>query len=285
MNCNHAHLRSFRPHALRNPTCPATTQPRKPVPAGVANAYYIDTHGVKQDTAAWYEAALQARRLLRAVGFTLGGELGHGRYGAAYELENEPGFVCKITGDWTEALAWTRVLAHKRLASLPALAQVDCVFELPVRVSILHGRRMFAIVQEKLEPLSLDGQNYFNEYGWLLRTAAQGTQVEMAREYMLGDTEDDDEAFEIAAEPQAGIMERAGNYFVGTGAEWADDFSYHNLANVVKTVIALRLDGIKIIDLHGGNLLYSEKGHAVKITDLGVAEVAEALVKRLKVRR
>lgn len=100
---------------------------------------------------AWGASIAVVRGLLNQHGLNLGETvLGCGTFGCALQT-SDPGWVVKVTGDSSEAAAWTALLRDVEPKYWPpGLAKVKCVEALPLSEG---GQRLWMIVMERLYPI------------------------------------------------------------------------------------------------------------------------------------
>ena len=260
-------MRRARP----NPACPPTVKGSRDWPDGVSVGKVMSL-GVVNDTVEHNTLTEEARQKLAKHGFVLGKRLGMGKFADVYGFEGEPGYILKLTGDYTEALAWTTVLSSSRLAALPNLAHTDCVFEVAG-----NYKTLFCIVQEKLAPLSDKMRRFFRGSSRLVETYAVGNA--------LG-TPDLLEAalrqfgYPTDGKTEAQLCKMAGEMFVDRGEE-DSGLSRRKLRTFLETLKTLAQHGVSTSDLHGDNIMYDAANDLVKVTDLGLARVKGGHLPRL----
>ncbi|MDP3774536.1 MAG: hypothetical protein Q8Q85_09745 [Gemmatimonadales bacterium] len=278
--------------ALPNPACPAAqatltlanaaTRDRKTWPELL---FYIGAYGLQRVEDTWKAAAKDARVRLATHGYVMAEkDIGCGHFACAYPLDNDPGYVVKLTGDFTEAAAWQRVHERGRRAPwIAGLADTPCVFALGTTYPAEDGspRRMFAVVQERLRKLSSREQNFLDDdsflYGRVLRCLA-GQHVACAKvtAKVCGALLNDPPAFEACLE--GAVLRAAQKYTKGK-------VTRDHLALLVNTLAGLQEIGIGFSDFHGGNVLRRPATGELCIGDLGMARVVDVRVPLVNPRR
>jgi hypothetical protein len=232
----------------------------------------------------WETAAADAGMLLGENGYRMGEEIGCGHFACAYEIHGDPGRVVKLTGDFTEAAAWVQIAkAVKRSgwAPFPALPRVDCAFALPTKWPGPGGgvKSMYAIVQEKLEPLTTDEQYLLYEdnnlwceaLGCLAgrESACWNIRTEMAG---FGIRFSDPDQF--ARDVESALIHRA--------AQLSQRLSATVLRAVADTLRNMDAIGVVVGDLHQGNFLWNPRSRRMQLIDLGVSEIGAVSVPRMR---
>jgi len=238
--------------------------------------------------AAWREAAEQAKGVLAKHDVVLGESIGCGRYACAFEVAGRPDIIAKLTGDPSEAAAWTLAMDSYGDPNGPswpaALARTYCVEAMPVRVprkgytrprphtawelppvrrQYADERRLYLVVQERLLPLGDKQKRAFNDEGRSIRQAAgvlpdpfrgrvpnPDRGLAMLHEYL--------DKHGLGHEPFDGIVDLLRDL---------DDTA-----------------GILFSDVHGGNFLRDEAG-TIKLIDLGSSTVPSVDVPALRGER
>ena len=259
--------------ASRNPACPPTTRSTREWPNGTPFVSALRSVGV-QETGTRTHAALVERTAekLARRGFVLGKQIGSGSFAEVFDLEGESGYILKLTGDYTEALAWAAILASPELARLPALAHTDCVFE------CVEGVSFFGIIQEKLAPIEDKANSMLTATSWLGWTAATGEGIERAGGNMRR------AGWDTAGKTQAQLRKMAGEFFLYIG-EKTSPLNPRNLQAFLDTVYGLAQHGITTPDLHGDNVMYDAESDLIKITDLGLSTVRGGTLPLLRANR
>lgn len=213
---------------------------------------------LESHTKTWRKAAEAAVALLRARGIVLDELLGCGNYACAWSVEGYPAKVVKLTGDSSEAAAWTAVAAARaRGIRLPALARTLGVWAMPhlvrIRGTPTH-RRLWLVVQERLDKLPPAVVRYLNRVQYDIDGAA-GIQPQW-----------------VTPERREQLREA-----VLTEARARFGTSGHRNARALITVME-RLDGLglHLVDVHGGNVMADRRTGAWRVMDLGWARVASA---------
>lgn len=246
----------FRPHAIPNPACPAFgkivqygTEGKVTHPADFSLAG--ERTFVRTCELAWDLARDAATGVLAKHGIRLGSAIGAGTYGKAFEIQGDTEYVVKLTGDATDAMAWSRVavsgLRSKHLADTP------CAFALPVDVPpswpTPPGRAFFALVQERLRPINPAARAFLND-----SRAASAL-------LFLGGV--DDRAFDNETEATAEIDSKIKQL-----AKAGKILPRPKVFEGVRAIQDLVSIGVEPFDIHGGNVMLSRTG-IWKLTDLG----------------
>lgn len=240
---------------------------------------YVEHMGMARLEQAWEAAERDARSLLAAHGFALGGGIGHGHFAQAFELENEPDYIVKLTGDPTDAAAWARVAKSKTAQKAKALAKTPCAFALPTTYKNQGGQKahMYAIVQERLTPLNQKESWFINRGG-----VVAGRVIACAAGY-TGMSEELAEYFPDCPDPRqneqafAICIQRTFELAVLRDLAWPRKVS-QALFETYETLLSI---GVIVSDLHAGNMMRDAAGW-VKFTDLGLSSVRPTQVARLK---
>lgn len=243
----------------------------------------------------WQIGTEMVREQLAANGYDLPEKpLGNGRYGAAYAIKNRPGWVVKITGDFTEAASWTRVMEKGNPRKLPSLAAVECVVGVslaPLGHEQFRNKTMFAIVQERLTHVSDPIMAFLTHCPDVLLCAAGMTNrcldaVEAVSGWAGEEDNEDaiDEANNLSAKERPVWM---ANWYVQAGSDYASgEVPESAFVDLIRTVRSLKEDlAISVVDLHGENLMYRKKDRRIVITDLGLASVPKTTVPIVNPRR
>jgi len=203
----------------------------------------------------------------------LGQYLGGGSYGTAYELEDQPNKVIKITQDGTEANAMNIIKNHPQ----KNIVNVDRVFKFKDTSGI------YFIIQEKLEKLDQKDENFFfsslNEIikKYNLKSKINVDELEkdgntiLRRKYKVLDFLSMDSFFikfykkEIPEKHKDSeimkFLDALINSNIKPGSNTARD--------LLRAYWQLKSVGIKFQDVHTGNIM--KKGNIYKLIDLGVS--------------
>jgi len=251
------------------PGCP---RPAKEIPS------VMDTMlNTEMRDSPWARAYPLARDILAKHGYTLGRCIGTGTFAQVFNLEGEPDYVMKLTGDATEAGVWKNI--HELKIRSPGLPDVPCAFAIDT-----GGYRpiLYAIITEKLMPLESRERYWINENNVPdLIQAAGGQTHRMTRgevsSYYPACKPLDGDPFVRCAQEQLVIAARD----VG--------ITPHEIEGLVDAYRKLRAAGIEFADIHGGNVmrdptLRGKKG-ALKFVDLGLAEAPPTTVPVVNPRR
>jgi len=221
----------------------------------------------KTPSPAWAANLAAAKEILAKNGITLGKMLGKcGTFGCAFEVVGYPDVVLKLSGDSIEAASAQTVLAsiasgESTWASFPALAQLHCVYALARTDGKPIGT--FALLQQKLRPLSVGVQQFINAWRYSL--------LSPVRERRVG-------AHDPHAREQA--IQRMRREIGPAESRQARLLG--------ETMDALDAIGVWWDDLHSGNVMQDAAGNW-KIIDLGAGQsppqVAVSIAEGLPVSR
>ena len=248
-----------------------------------------DTFTTRVKLAAWREAAEQGKAILQKHGVVLGEALGCGRYACAFTVEGKPHLVAKLTGDPSEAAAWTLAMDTYGDADgteWPAtLARTYCIEALPVRVprkrpgvqrqprrydpyaAPVHkgplryddARRLYLVLQERLHPLAPKQKRALNDESYNVRLAAGVIRPQHGWP---------------GPKPEVGLT-HLHEYL---DKRKIDRKPFDALVDLIRDLDETA--GILFSDVHGGNFLRDEAG-TIKLIDLGASTVPSVDVPEL----
>ncbi len=224
--------------ALRRSPIPKSLHPSGAVVIARGTDPRKGWRGPKPGTLIWEKTLVSVRSTLALNGLHLGRPIGRGSWGIVYANREDPEALVKVTSDYTEAAAVSRLLEALQAKetswrNLPSLAQFHCVY------AVLDDRDqdtgLFAIVVEKMNtavPRNIG--KYIEDMGGHFITAVRDDRYA-------------EEAVETAKERGLDPVEAR---------------------RFTKTIVELHRIGIPWHDLHDGNVMLDAEGHW-KIIDLG----------------
>lgn len=193
--------------------------------------------------------------------------LGCGQHACAFALPEFPQWVVKITGDPTEAAAWTIVLAERAKGNpVEGVARALAVFAFPMELppywagdaSVAAPARMYGVVVEKLVPLDKPPADTLEQYKGVLR---------------------------IGSTPSEQFLGTIGRAYGEYGGKDVEGFKRRYLA-LVRTLARLRKIGVDVQDIKGDNVMMTlgstpgvgDVAGEWRITDLGIASAPEVVI-------
>ncbi len=222
--------------------------------AGVNRLKFVDLTGTRQATKRFSRVATRAVGMLMQHGVHLGRVIAKGRYAEVSEIDGDPGVVVKISGDVTEASAWTYILEMVQRGELswddvPALPRVRCAYQVPARTK--SERPLYVIFVERCHPLSRSEKRMVEALDTIMLEGRVGLRPGIRAPYTV----------------ERQVKDLARRYpSISRAPEHA--------VRMIETLQALAGHSLFIYDIHAENVMKSTKGESGqwKITDLGMTE-------------